>query len=74
MYKLTAFYRSMSAYPANARIVQASNKAFYLFIVHERVGTVYHKKGTFEDCLNALFSFSPFGYGGKTIYWRKEKI
>lgn len=72
MYKMISFYRSASSYyPATARIIQVSEAMYLLYIVHDRVGTVLFKKGPLPAIRYALFCFSPFGYGGRIIHWKK---
>lgn len=71
MYKLVAFYLSASAYPANARIIQITPREYALYITHDRVGVVKYMRGALHDLEKALFSFTPFGYGGRPVFWKK---
>ena len=70
MYKLISFYRSASAYPANARIIQIIPREYALFIKHDVVGTVRYCKGGLPDLEKELFSFTPYGYS-RPVFWKK---
>ena len=71
MYKLISLFRSASAYSANARIVQVAPHMYDLYICHYRVGTVMYKRGCLSELEKALFSFTPLGYGGRPVLWKK---
>lgn len=70
MYKLISFYRSASAYPANARIIQITQREYALYIKHDVVGTVLYRRGFLCDLETTLFSFIPTGYT-RPIFWKK---
>lgn len=70
MYKLISYYRSTSSYPANARIVQVTPSEYVLFIQHDTVGTIHHRKGRLNDLKKDLFSFIPYGLT-RPILWKK---
>lgn len=70
MYKLISFYRSASAYPANARIVQVTPREYVLYIKHDVVGTVRYRRGLLTDLEKELFSFIPYGHT-RPVLWKK---
>lgn len=73
MYKLISYYRALSpySYPASARIIKVTKSEYALYIYHDRVGTVKYMRGALHDLEKALFSFTPFGYGGRAVFWKK---
>lgn len=70
MYKLISFYQSASNYPANARIIQITQREYALYIKHDVVGTVLYRRGFLCDLEAILFSFIPLGYT-RPIFWKK---
>lgn len=70
MYKLISYYRSVSSYPANARIIQVDSSFYILFIQHDVVGTVCYHKGSLPDLKRDLFSFIPYGHS-HPVFWKK---
>lgn len=70
MYKLISYYRSASAYPANARIIQITPREYDLYIKHDVVGLVRYRRGHLSDMEKELFSFIPLGHT-RPIFWKK---
>lgn len=70
MYRLISYYRSASAYPASARVIQVTPSLYILFIQHDVVGTVRYRKGSLPSLIKELFSFIPYGYS-RPIFWKK---
>lgn len=70
MYKLISYYRSASAYPANARIIQITPREYALYIKHDVVDTVRYCRGNLSDMEKELFSFIPYGHT-HPILWKK---
>lgn len=73
MNKIISVYRSISAYPATARIIQVSEETYILCIVRDDVGPVCLGKGNLAFIKNLLFSFSPRGYKDRIICWEEVK-
>lgn len=70
MYKMVSYYRSASAYPANARIIQITPREYALYIKHDIVGTVRYRRGDLLDLEKELFFFIPYGHT-RPIFWKK---